>query len=537
MKVELINNRGKQWNRFGSDYVKGFAFIGGQLLNASEIYAELISAIETNTLRAAILNLNGNFSAIITYDQEVYLFADKLKTYPLLYAMVDGQWLITDQSTTILSSMSECNIDDTAVSSYLASGYLYGSKTFLKNCSIVSAGTYVVLNNKKATVFEYHKHIYEKRMLSDKEIMDGCVSSMENAIKRMVISVGDRPIWLPLSGGYDSRLLACIFKKLNVPNVKCFTYGVSGSYEIKISEQVAKSLGFPWYCVEYTKEKFLSAINDPQEGDYLLWGMNLNTTAHLQDFIAFKELREKGLIEDNAVIVPGHSGEILGRDQVPYDLLHKGNTIAELIYHKYFQWNIVKKKYRKAILTELGYELNSTVANENRGLAIDLFTNWNIQNRQSNFIVNAVRVYEFFGVDWRVPLWDDELSKFWFSLNYTKNSNVVLYNKFLFDCYFIPMNLDFYKKKSKVQSFVAKIRLPFGIKDMVKTQFTKFKYFKLKYDLNGLNEKTNVYLERIVSPSIPPAIQIKYSNANAVLAAYQISLIYKYLNNSGKIYT
>jgi asparagine synthase (glutamine-hydrolysing) len=129
--------------------------------------------------------------------------------------------------------------------------------------------------------------------------------------------------------------------------VSCYTYGIPESFEVKISKKVAETLGYPWYFVEYNEAKFLSVAKSPVGKDYIFWAMNLNTTSHHQDFIALKELREKGIIKNNAVIIPGHSGEILGRDQVPYHLLDSNRSVAELLYHKYFHWNILKEKYKK----------------------------------------------------------------------------------------------------------------------------------------------------------------------------------------------
>jgi asparagine synthase (glutamine-hydrolysing) len=36
--------------------------------------------------------------------------------------------------------------------------------------------------------------------------------------------------------------------------------------------------------------------------------------------------------------------------------------------------------------------------------------------RQPKFIVNAVRTYEYFGYEWRLPLWDKDLVSFWLSI-------------------------------------------------------------------------------------------------------------------------
>lgn len=528
-RIELNNNSGKSWEKFQHSYIKGFAFLGNKLLTEEDILTELLNSIKLNRLNEKLFELNGDFSAVISYQSNIYLIADKYKKYPLLYSKINGEWIITDQSRCIMDLIPNYEADEEALTTYLALGYLHGDQTFLKDCKIVSAGTWVLLDD-KAVIFEYHNHIYTKVSLTDDEIMKGCINTLENAMKRVVLSIGDRPIWIPLSGGYDSRLLACVCKKLNIKNVSCFTYGYSDSYEVKISKKVAEVLGFPWFNVKYTKEKFVTIVNSPIDEDYMYWAMNLNTTAHSQDFLAFKELRSKGIIQDNAVILPGHSGEILGRDQVPYELLNSKKTIAELLFYKYFNWNIIKRKFKRQILNNLGVSLNQIIARNDKGLAIDLFTNWNIKNRQSNYIINSVRVYEYFGVEWRIPLWDDELSKFWLSLPWEKNSNVKLYNQFMFENYFIPMNVPIYKEKNITTQLLTRIKLPFNLKSKIKRKLSKLKYFEKKYDVNGANKKTIFYLKKLNIYSTK-SVLIKSTKHNAVLAFYQIFLVKKYFEN------
>lgn len=529
MKIILLNNGGKSWEKIGDSFVKGYAFLGDKLLSGQEIFNELFRSITNNRINETLLALNGNYSIIIQNHGCTYLIADKLKTYPLLYAKINNEWIVSDQSKVIMDAMPRYSPNEDAIKTYLALGYLHGAQTFLSDCKIVSAGTYVQICD-KPTSYEYHRHIYKKATISGEEVMEGCVRTLENAIKRMIVSIGDRPIWIPLSGGYDSRLLACVCKKLRINNVSCFTYGIPESYEVKISKKVAETLGYPWHYVEYNETKFLGVAKSPIDKDYIYWAMNLNTTSHFQDFIAFKELREKGIITDNAVIIPGHSGEILGRDQVPYHLLGSGKSVAELLFHSYFQWNILKKKYNNQVLINLGPELNSTISRDDKIKAGDLFSNWNIQNRQANYIVNAVRVYEYFGVDWRIPLWDDELSEYWFSLEWDKSSRVILYNQFMFEKYFIPMGVAIYKETGVSGELIAKIRLPFDFKNRIKKMMCHFKYFRSKYDYNGFYYRVNFYLNEL-KKFRTNYITLKKSDANALVVLYQFFLLTEYFKN------
>ena len=45
--------------------------------------------------------------------------------------------------------------------------------------------------------------------------------------------------------------------------------------------------------------------------------------------------------------------------------------------------------------------------------AQDAFEVWDWQERQAKWIVNSVRNYEFYGYEWRMPLWYNEIMDYW----------------------------------------------------------------------------------------------------------------------------
>ena len=53
--------------------------------------------------------------------------------------------------------------------------------------------------------------------------------------------------------------------------------------------------------------------------------------------------------------------------------------------------------------------------------------------RQAKFIVNSVRAYEFFGYEWRIPLWDTELINFFLKVPMKYRISQDLYKKYARD--------------------------------------------------------------------------------------------------------
>lgn len=531
MEIKLLNNRGKSWDSFGENYVKGFAFIGENLLEGKELCKQLVDSVKQDCLADLLLKLNGNFSAIINNDDTTYLIADKLKSYPLLYMLQSEDWIITDQAKVILESGQHLELNERAILTYLSCGYLHGNMTIVEQCHLVMAGSYVKINE-RAEVIHYHRHIYAKQEKKRKEedIIKEGIEVMDRAFLRMIKSIGDRPIFIPLSGGYDSRLLACLCRKFNIPNVSCFTYGDKTSYEVAISRQVANQLGFPWHYVEYTNELMMKFFKSDEYNEYTLFAMNLNTTSHTQDFIAFKELRKKGIVPDNAVIIPGHTGDLLSGSHVPCKLQLPNGNVVRSVYEKYYTWNILKKKHQKWVIKDLRNELNHVSMQDSSNMQCDCFNNWDVQSRQSNFIINSVRVYEYFGVDWRIPLWDDEVSKFWLSIEENQKNDLALYDSYIFKGYFIPLDVAIYKPSYGAMKLFAKIKLPCGIKDKLKCWLsTHSDLFKKYYDPNNYYLWMEVLKGKLNSEDTTYIAYLK-NDINALTVLNQVQLIRKMLD-------
>ena len=73
-----------------------------------------------------------------------------------------------------------------------------------------------------------------------------------NILQKIIDSADGRVIVVPLSGGYDSRLVASGFAYLGYKNVKCFSYGQKNNFESLISKKVAKKLGYDWKFIKLT---------------------------------------------------------------------------------------------------------------------------------------------------------------------------------------------------------------------------------------------------------------------------------------------
>ncbi len=466
----LLDTHNRSWYVGNNVYSIGYAFIGEQLMKEETLCLYLSEQIKHGDLSKSLEELNGSFAAIIQNGNEYYLIVDQIRSYPLLYVCDGKNCCISDNASFLEKYYENTDFKDVVIAEFLAMGYLYGDKTLYENIKSVEAGSYVLLSNNK--IYEkcvYYRHIFPKiQGKTDQELINISSIKLEKAFCRILRTIGERQIVIPLSGGYDSRLIACLCKKYNVSDIICFTYGVPESDEVRISKQVAENLGFMWYFVEYTQDLWIDLCCSEFYTEYQKFAGNLNTVPCIQDFIAIKELVKRKLISDNAVVLPGHSADLLGGSHLVFN---NNLSLDRLLYEKYCNLNVLKWTYQKKIQRKIKQSIKIRCRDMEEYW--NLFNDWGIKVRQSHFIVNSVRIYEFFGLEWRLLFWDTEFSEFWNSIEWEKKKGSYLYHTFLMEKYFKDFSVDFLKIQSSSSSFCSQVKRIFPLQFFLIIRYIK----------------------------------------------------------------
>jgi len=190
--------------------------------------------------------------------------------------------------------------------------------------------------------------------------------------------------------------------------VICFTYGKPGNEQERISKMVADALGYEWYFVEYTSEKWHSLHHNNLINKYIAYSFNGVSTPHLQDFLAVNELKEKGIIKTADIFLPGHTciSSRLLKSNLHY------TSIEEVIQDIYkLDFVAPPGKY----INDGVFEILDEFFSKTR-IDLEIFRpliHW--QEEHSKFIINSIMTYRYFGFETRLPLWDKALTNFWLS--------------------------------------------------------------------------------------------------------------------------
>lgn len=416
INLQLIR---KGWVSYCSDniqtYVRGQVHIENKYYDAEALAKYLCEKTEDN-LNATIKKLNGTW-AIVQVDRRnetAVLVVDHLRSIQLLYKLdVSNNTLFISDDITFFEKDRMLEFDEDCLHEYLSSGYVYYNRTLYKDVFSLQAAERIGFDKEMNMVSErywrYIPNINKKISVNDalvKRIDDVFLASMT----RLRESVGDRRIVVPLSGGYDSRLIVNYLYKVGVRNVLCYTYGIAGNGEVTCSKEVALRLGYEWYFIE-TSPKMEQALRfDENLRDYYLYMANGTNRPCFQEYTALKTLKERGVISPTDIIVPGYYFDYLAGSHVE-SRIYRWNVCTETYIweNNFFPRGAMK---RTLCAIRRGFNEQSDLTH------YQFCEGWCWQERLAKFIVNNVRCFEYLGFEWRLPICDLELFNLWLSIPY-----------------------------------------------------------------------------------------------------------------------
>jgi asparagine synthase (glutamine-hydrolysing) len=397
----VVRQRGTNWNELGG----------------------LLEVTNKDAVIDMLQQQNGFYALTWQLDDEFYAAVDHVRSIPLFYALKKEVFYLSDDAEWVRQQVDNTEMDLVAKEEFQLTGYVTGQDTLYPDIKQLQAGEFLVFSEKsgvpKLVTHRYFRFLHTEPDSYDeatlyKQLDNAALASIDNLIRY----ASGRQIVIPLSGGYDSRLIAVLLKRRGYENIQTFTYGVPGNKESLYSKKVADALGLSWHFVEYSKELWRTAWKTDERWEYQKGASGWCSIAHAQDWLAVKILKKNDVIDHDAVFVPGHSGDFVAGSHIP-DIAFDCEGLSlqdtcEATFKRHYSLAPMKlcSTNKKVWIERIQLAKESTDFNSSK-LFADCFEKWDWQERQSKFICNSVRVYEFFDYDWWLPLWDMEFVKFW----------------------------------------------------------------------------------------------------------------------------
>ncbi|MDA3886903.1 MAG: asparagine synthase-related protein [Candidatus Delongbacteria bacterium] len=486
LTIELKYNKGFCWYHEDGFYFKGYLFKNNQYLEGLSAIKYLRELINSESDRKSVLKeLSGIYSFVHCQKDEVIVCVDRVRTFPVYYRSTKNKIIISDDAQ--ICSDGDLNIDENSSIEFLHTGYCTGKNTLLKEVFQVQAGEYIVPDHNKVQGYTYHEYINEGKL--EKNIGSASIKlskTLYQIAEKLANSLQGKTAIVPLSGGYDSRLIAVMLKNKGFKDVICFTYGRKGNPEVEISEKVAKALGFKWHFIEYSEELIKDYIGTKDFEEYFKFSANYTSMFYMQEYFAVRKLKK--IIPENSVFIPGHSGDFFAGSHLDNNIIisNNSNEIAEQILTKHYNLRKITSKTRGVLLEKIKVQLPI----ESKNIDHSYFENWDLKERQAKFIVNSSRIYEYFGFEHRLPLMDNELMDYFIKIDVDLKLNKVLYDKVIKENYFQEIGLNYVNEIQATASDIRMQKLKESIKKVVPAKIIN----KYKYSMNKLGD-TYYYIE------------------------------------------
>ncbi len=437
-------------------------FYGRELL---DYFQSVSNSKEFNSkLKAA----NGIFSVIIHKPNFNAFAIDRTRIFPLFYTQDKNKTTISDKPYKLREKKYEFN--PISINEYEQISYVLEERSLITNLFQACPSSFYVIENNILK-----KNVYSDYLLEEgKEIKDDFAKNkiedaFEKSIDRLIKSSNNRQLVLPLSGGYDSRLIACLIKKRAYKNVICYNVGQPGNPEHILSSKVAKELGFTYYFIDNSSKETLRGYHLSEDfNNYYKFSGNLSSSFWMYEYFGIQHLIKNNLVQKDAIFIPGHSGDFLAGSQFSKARISHNETknglIKKLINNNFTLGdtkpdenivNAIKSFVNKIYNTGIKYQPHS------------IYDNFDYLENLPKYINNSARIYDFFGYEVRLIFWDNELIETFKRISYELKLNKQLYDLILEEKYFKPLSV-LYPNEMKVSNSTIRWQ---QFKNIVKRNF------------------------------------------------------------------
>lgn len=432
MKVFCRRNNGYQWTELPEGCFKGYLQLPGNLkpLRGEDALQCLSQAASFESFQELLKGLDGLYAVILRReDGTVWAAVDAARSIPLYYS-ADGRFL-SDSGPAVREALGIPReaADPASLEELFYSSYIAGPRTVFSEIAQLDAGQALeCLPTGEIHAVFYYAHIRPTKDIGREEALDLFQGVSDEAFDQIAAAIAGRPVALSLSGGYDSRYVACMLKRRGVEDVSCYTYGRADSFEVRQSEKIARALGYRWACVEYTSELVSGLLQDSVAEEYFQkFGAYDYAPVAIQNFPAVRYLHETGWFKSGSVFLTGLRNDVptgcntryceglppsqLSEETFAKVIAKSGSGIVEPWFSRLSE--DARKKYLNTLAQQrldLKLSWNSLQEFSNAAECLEM-----IRSHSRTFI-HMNDIHEFFGYEGMLPCENRKLIDFWCSM-------------------------------------------------------------------------------------------------------------------------
>jgi asparagine synthase (glutamine-hydrolysing) len=380
---------------------------------------ERMGSLDDAQIARQLRENRGLFAAIVETPSFGIACVDKIRSYPIFYAM-NGSHAVSNSARLV---KGHDDVDEMSLLEFITAGYVTGTETLYRDLKQIRAGEFLAWDEPAEPPRAYRYYCYRPdpdESHSQEELLDQLAHTLERVFQRLISVADGAPIWVPLSGGYDSRLILCKLHELGYERLHTFTYGPRGNFEARVASKVARTLNVPWHRLPSQISAARSLFDEDYRNRFWELADGLHAVPNMREYEPLIHLVRNGIIPENAVVINGQTGDFITGGHIPDTLAtHSAPTVRDLttaiIDKHYSLWTNWKTPTVLARIEDKIRAVANIPGGEtmSKNEILSLYETWEYQERQAKWVVNDQRLYDFLRLDWALPFWDGELLDFW----------------------------------------------------------------------------------------------------------------------------
>tara|TARA_Y100000389_G_scaffold152542_1_gene152590 strand:+ start:18361 stop:19878 length:1518 start_codon:yes stop_codon:yes gene_type:complete len=391
---EKVKIDGYFW--FGSNFFYG--------KDGEKIFLKLINKQNISVFEIPFLmrELNGSWSIVIKSKLTTISAVDRVCSRKIFY-LKNKNNVVADCISKLIKKNQSNEIDQSLKSFYIKNKCCPPGLTLYKNLFSIPPGFCLINESGFLKKIQYSIFPSRKKYVSSNDIVQAEYNllSVLEKLKKTIRLINPKNIFIPLSGGMDSRLIAFSIaqdKELRKKAI-CFAYGKSKkNLDCSISKLVAKELGIKWTFIQYTEKAWLNLFTEKEK---IFEKLNVALSSpNLDSKIAIAKMIEK---YGNGIFIPGYCLDVPA-----------GSKLYE------------NTRYQKEMLDSQKIDKIFTLDDE----ALN-FEYTNLLIRLSGIVLSANENFKYKNSEFLLPFWSNEIYDFWFSLSYNSRKNKKLFKNII----------------------------------------------------------------------------------------------------------
>ena len=405
-------------------------------------------AADEAALQAWLRSLDGHFALVAATPDWTLAAADRVRSIPLAYARAGDGWAIGGGVADVraCAGLGPADVRREAALAIAMAGYAIGADTLHHGLEQTGPGEAALFRTTDGTVTRLRYHAWQPWQVEpdDPVRLEHRLRETTLAIlEKQVASLDGRPIAVPLSAGYDSRLIVSGLRHLGVRDVICFSYGLPGGHEAETARQVAERLGYRWRFTPTGRRRLSHYFESLEWEEFRRFSDDDTAIPFVQDMTAILDLGEAGYLPADCAFMNGNSGDFISGMHIPpglrtrpadLDQEARRVRIVDSLSGKHFAlWEHLRTPANLQVIGERVWAAIEAAGGKlgDTGSDHGLYERAEFQDRQSKYVIKGQRTYEFLGHDWRLPLWDKDYLDFWERVPLAEKAGQALYARML----------------------------------------------------------------------------------------------------------